>query len=453
MFDVPTSSRGDAAGSRRFWAVLGVILVAAVGLRVGYVLTVTRHDHHLYDATFYELEARAVADGRGFVDVFAKDRDRPAADHPPLTVLVLVPGALIPGASGELAMRLTIAALGVGVVALVALLARRVAGDAVGLLAGGIAAVYPNLWMSDGLLMSETIGSLLTTAILVLAYRVMRGTTNRLLLGLGLLCGLAMLARAELALLAPFIALPAILLGTRGDTVTRRLKRLAVTGATAVVVVGPWVGFNLARFEEPVTLSTNDGIALAMGSCDSVFYEPYVGYANLFCLGERPRGDQSEQSRVYRERALDYINDHLRRYPVVVLARVGRLWSVFKPGQTGELNVGEGRPEWASWLGVASLFVLAPFAAWGVVVSRRRKTAVWPLVVPLALVTAAAAFLTAGLPRYRAPAEPGIVVLAAIGAVALRGRSGLGGSRTSAQDAVADRPPGHEQHRLDGDPQ
>jgi hypothetical protein len=165
-----------------------------------------------------------------------------------------------------------------------------------------------------------------------------------------------------------------------------------------------------------------------------VFYEPYLGYANLLCLGERPEGDQSEQSRVYRERALDYVNNHLRRYPVVVLARIGRLWQVFEPGQTGELNVGEGRPEWASWLGVASLFVLAPFAVWGVVVSRRRKVAVWPLVVPLALVTVAAAFLTAGLPRYRAPAEPGFVVLAAIGAAAAATRvlSGRSGSRTPA---------------------
>src|SRR5439155_16622897 len=81
---------------RRFARALGIILFAALGLRVGYVLTVTRHDQHFYDALYYDAEARAIEDGRGFVDPFAVLQHRPAtptAAHPPLTSVVLVPAA------------------------------------------------------------------------------------------------------------------------------------------------------------------------------------------------------------------------------------------------------------------------------------------------------------------------------------------------------------------------
>ena len=65
-----------------------------------YVLTVTRHDTHFYDAAYYELEAGSLANGDGFVDPFAKLRDpdtqRGAVGrHAPLTSMILVPAALV----------------------------------------------------------------------------------------------------------------------------------------------------------------------------------------------------------------------------------------------------------------------------------------------------------------------------------------------------------------------
>src|SRR5436190_1511019 len=138
----------------RFARVLGLILFAALGLRFAYIVTVTRHDHRFYDATYYEAETRSIADGRGFTDpfLFGKTHLGPSAAHPPLIELVLVPAALV--SDDAIVMRFEMALLGVGVVAAIAFLGRAVAYYRVGHVAAAIAAAYPNLWMNDGLIMS-----------------------------------------------------------------------------------------------------------------------------------------------------------------------------------------------------------------------------------------------------------------------------------------------------------
>jgi hypothetical protein len=59
-----------SAGSRRFFAVLGIILIVATGVRVAYILGEAQGDEQFYDAAYYELQARAIVDGRGWVDPF-----------------------------------------------------------------------------------------------------------------------------------------------------------------------------------------------------------------------------------------------------------------------------------------------------------------------------------------------------------------------------------------------
>jgi hypothetical protein len=313
-------------------------------------------------------------------------------------------------------MRFEVALLGVGLVAAIALLARAIGGDRVGLVAAGIAAVYPNIWMNDGLIMSETLAMLLTVVALLLVYQILARPSLGRVAALGIVCGLAALTRAELVLYLPLLALPVVWLALRG-----RRRALLAAGAvvvlTTVAVVGPWVVYNLARFEEPVLVSTNDGTALLGSSCHDAYYGTHVGLWSLRCIGSTPPpGDESQVSRVYRDRAFDYIGDHLGRLPVVALARVGRLWSVWNPVDTVRFNEGEGRPAWASVAGMAALAVLVVAAVVGVLALRRRRVAVWPLLVPIVVVTFSAVVFY-GQPRLRAPAEPSIVVLAAVGVV------------------------------------
>jgi len=190
-----------------------------------------------------------------------------------------------------------------------------------------------------------------------------------------------------------------------------------IAGACVVV---PWVASNMVRFQEPTFISTGTGGALAAASCDGVYYGKFIGYyANCFTgPWPGPEFDESERDAAPRRVAREYIESHLDRLPIVVAARVGRLWAVFKPGQTTWLDWWlEGRGRAPSYIGLFSYYLLMPFAIVGVVVLRRRRVPILPL-LSVAVIATIAAAVTFGVTRYRAPAEVAIVVAAGVGASA-----------------------------------
>lgn len=421
------------SGSRRFFALLGIILVVAFGVRVAYVLGEAQNDERFYDAAYYELQARVLLDGHGYSDPFqflpgASHRATPAADHPPLTVFAIVPAMKAGDILGldaedtQLLIRFEIMLVGLSVVVLIGLIGRELAGDRTGLIAAGIAAVYPYLWVNDGLIMSEAFAALAVTSALLLLLRLLRRPSLGLALGLGAVCGCAALARAELILLAPLLGLP-LFVSFRADAWSRRFAIVGSIAAGAVLLVGPWVVFNLTRFDEPTFLSTNDGIAMLASNCDPSFYGSGTGLTALGrCIPKQaPAGDQSVVSRIYRNRAFDYMKEHKSRTPVVILARIGRDWGLYRPGDMLEWNQNEGRPKWITGLGMVFYYPLLAFAIGAVVVLRRRRTRQWPLLMPPLIVTLGTV-LAYGQTRFRVPAEPSLVVLAAVGIAALAAR-------------------------------
>jgi hypothetical protein len=289
--------------------------------------------------------------------------------------------------------------------------------DDVGLASAALAAVYPGLWISDGLLFSETVANLCLVAALLLALRALVQPRRAAVVALGCACGLAALARAELLLLVPLVALPAVLCGHEvGARVKPAIGLLVAAGA----VLAPWVVFNLVRFEEPVLLSTNIGHALAGSNCDITYYGDGIGLTNLFepCVPPRPEGDQSVLARSLQDRAVDYMREHPARVPVVMAARVGRSLSMFMPADMLWFNEPEGRERWATMLGLLAFYPVLALATGGSLVAwRRNRAAAWILVAPVVIVVVASA-LTYGQTRFRSPAEPGLVVLAALSAVA-----------------------------------
>ena len=77
---------------RRFWRILLLIVLAALALRVGYVLLAKRHEPALGDQIYYVAQANTLARGDGFTD--PRDGSQ-TAEHPPLTALVLTPTAWV----------------------------------------------------------------------------------------------------------------------------------------------------------------------------------------------------------------------------------------------------------------------------------------------------------------------------------------------------------------------
>ncbi|MFO7590738.1 MAG: glycosyltransferase family 39 protein [Acidimicrobiia bacterium] len=402
---------------RQFFRWLGGIGVAAFVLRVVYTVGHTApRDRSLYDSIYYGLQSKALVAGEGFVRPLT---DLANADHPPLTTLVIAPATWIFGLTTDtMAQRLTMSVVGTAAVVAIGFLGRAVRGPRVGLIAAGIAAVYPNLFMNDGIVMAESLAALFVALALWAAYRLrLTGSTGAAAV-LGVCCGFAALARAELILLAPALGIP-MLLGANRGAWRDWIRPVLTVGAVTALVVSPWVVRNLVVFEEPAFLSTGDGLVLTGANCDEVYEGPRIGFWSLACAGKSSKTeDAAVLSSRQRDAALDYMGEHLDRLPAVVAARVGRVWGIFRPVQTLRFSEFEGRSHAPAMSGLVMYWILAGLAIGGVVVQRRRRALVWPLLVPVALVTLIAA-VGYGTIRFRVPAEVSIVVLAAIALDAL----------------------------------
>jgi len=407
----------SAPSALRFGRWLGGIVMVAFALRVAYTVGQTApHDRSLYDSIYYLVQSQAVVAGEGFVRPFTALAN---ADHPPLTTLVITPATWLFGVTSDtMAQRLTMSIVGTGAVAAIGFLGRAVRGPRAGLVAAGIAAVYPNLFMNDGIVMGESLAALTVALAMWATYRLRTTGSIRAAVALGLCCGFAALARAELILLAPALAIP-MLLGANRAVWREWVRPVLAVGAVAALVVSPWVIRNLVIFEEPALLSTGDGLVLLGANCDEVYAGPRIGTWSVGCTGMAPRdADAAVLSGRQRDKARDYIGDHLGRVPAVVAARVGRVWGVFRPVQTVQFSELEGRPHAAAMAGLVMYWILAGLAVGGIVILRRGRAIVWPLLVPAALVTLITAFAYGTL-RFRVPAEVSIVVLAAVALDAL----------------------------------
>jgi 4-amino-4-deoxy-L-arabinose transferase-like glycosyltransferase len=431
---VPVSKRGFALG-------LTAIALAGFAIRVAFVVF-SRVQHlplGLGDSAFYSRGANLLADGRGFIDPFLLPAVRQSADHPPLyTMWLAIPSFVWPGhAATPTVHMIWSCVLGAGTVVVCGLAGREIAGPRVGLLAAALAAIYPNVWVHDGMLLSET-AALFTTAVLLLfAYRFLHAPSGWRAAWLGLWCGLAGLARPELVLALPLVLAPLVLLRRDRPWKQRLLWLGAGTLATAICI-GPWLGYNLSRFDRPVYMSDNFGSTLGAANCKATYYGADIGYKNYDCARVLAQHftrtvphwstlDESERDFVFRKAALTYIKAHEQRVPFEVAARWVRIAGLYHPTQEIDDNTFLlKQPEWLGYLLLVSYYVMAVLAIIGAVVMRRRSIAIWPLVaIPVIVLLSVA--VTFAQTRYRAPAEIAFVLAAAVaidaGITAVRRRS------------------------------
>jgi 4-amino-4-deoxy-L-arabinose transferase-like glycosyltransferase len=397
----------------RLWLV--VITAVGAAWRIGYLVVAKLGTPLLLnDSLYFSIQAGRNSEGDWFREGLT---NLPGAEHGPLTPLYLTPWSLGSGDNVDW-QRFGTTLLGIATIAVIGLAGRRLAGPRVGLVAAGIAAVYPNLWINDSLVMSETLALLLVSLALLVALDLDRRPGPWRAVLLGVIVGLATLTRSELGLLA--VGFAGLAWWRAAGTPRRALQPVLVLLATALTVA-PWVVYNAGRFERTVLLSTNDGTTLLGANCPRT-YEVDVGGWDIRCLDAVPTNDTIDASLRSAERrdvAVDYVRDHLGRVPVVVLARVGRALDVYGLGSLVALDRGEEKAEWAVWAGIVCWWLLAIAAIFGwrrLGVDEITRRSRWWLAVPL-LTVVVTTIVFYGAHRIRAPAEPAVVLLAAVAAV------------------------------------
>jgi hypothetical protein len=238
---------------------------------------------------------------------------------------------------------------------------------------------------------------------------------------------------------------------------------VATTLAMIAVVLAPWVVRNQTTFDAFVPLSNNSGSVARGANCDAAYEGQFKGLwvtnvsldgtegdpARAGCFeGFGISTDSPNEAQVaarLRAEGVTYAREHLGELPGVMVARVGRTVGLYRFEQQTNFAAAEGRNVTWERRGTRGFQLLAVVGLTGAVVALVRRRFPWRralLLVPPAAVLAVVA-ITYGNPRFRAAAEPAIVVLAALAVIDAAGwrggqkaGAGGGGVATSGPDSA-----------------
>lgn len=273
VLDPGAAAAGDTVGRvRRGLDARAVLVLVAIALlvRIVYCLTILRHYTPISDASDYYKIAVSFSQGHGISTTFPFGYAHATAFRPPLFPALLGAVFWVTGPSLGVAEAVNVV-LGCTVVALLAILTARHAGRRAGLIAGGLACVYPPLLANDGPPLTEPLALvLLLSALLALG--------RRRVLVAGLAVGALVLTRPSAQLLVLVVGVWLLLaVGWR---------RTAVFAVAVGVVVLPWVARNEVVYGKPVLVTSNgfnlaaawSDIALAQGKPADPVYDPRFAF-------------------------------------------------------------------------------------------------------------------------------------------------------------------------------
>jgi hypothetical protein len=190
-----------------------------------------------------------------------------------------------------------------------------------------------------------------------------------------------------------------------------------------LAVMSPWVLFNLSRFDETVILSNGLDIVIPTDNCESTYQGPLVAYWDIECAQDAidkaeqrfPDADESVLNAEIRRIGVDFIKDNKRRAAEVAVLRELRVLGIYKPLQQMRLDhFPEGKDRAFAVLSWINYYALLPFSMAGLVITaRRQRILAFIYAAPIATALTAVA-ISAGITRYRASADPILVILAAV---------------------------------------
>ena len=248
------------ASIREHVALLAVVVSLGFALRLAWVAFTQWEPLPDDDAFRYQFAAKSLVNGEGYVHL----NGAATAFWPPGYPLLLATAYRFLGESIAVAQFMNVI-FGTATVGLTYLIGRRTLGPAPALVGAGIVAFFPSLIFFTGVTLSETTFtflSLLGIYLLIIEAKQGQERDLRLLIGAGLVLGLATLTRGQ-ALLLPLVMVPFWL--RLGLTRPLIFERLVAVVLGIGLIVAPWTIRNAAELDAPVFISTNAGVDLWIG--------------------------------------------------------------------------------------------------------------------------------------------------------------------------------------------
>ncbi|HYH58117.1 MAG TPA: glycosyltransferase family 39 protein [Thermoleophilaceae bacterium] len=402
--------------SRDARIVLGLTAVALLA-RVAFVLAIDRDSFGFADPAFYHYAASTLASGDGYLDLGGA----PSARWPPGYPFFLAPFYAVFG-SDALVGELVNAVLGAASVPLLFLLARRLFGRREALIAAAVLALFPGQILYADLLLAETLYGfwLLLFFLLLSAVPPERRWPA---LAVGAAIGVLALTRSE----GVFLAIPALAVWWPQLARPVLLRRAALLAAGMALVIGSWTVRNAIQLDAFIPIAHNGGQTLWSGHNPGATGGPTYpthGYLPQTDDPESPEAAQ-EIDRFLRNEALEFIVEHPRRELELIplkLIHLNRGDGAIVQPWLNNVAAGDERPVRGNAYVVlttildAAYYVLLALTLIAVVLFRR---AMWAQpVLRGVLVLGIVAMVLYGLvffgnPRYRAPLEPLMIMLAA----------------------------------------
>jgi len=411
-------------------AQVALVIAIALALRLAWALITQWHPDALQqdDAYFYDFTARALANGRGYIGPGGDA----TASWPPGYPLLLSTAYVLFGRHVIVARLLNVA-LGAATVWLVYLIGRRLFGHRPALLAAGIVACFPSLIFYTGVTLSEitfTFLALLAVYLLIVegnhdseSEPQHRNAKSALLLGAGLVLGMATLTRGQ----ALFLQLVFVPFWLRSGATWKRIgQKLAVLAVGMALIVTPWTIRNAIQLHAPVPISTNAGVDFWIGHNESATGK--YDYSVAFRLGVEVALSHPELSGTARDvransagfrKGLEFAATHPARELVLPFEKF--FWLYYSDIDAVRWNEGRGLQKFLPGLvreGLLALSDVYYFAVAGLaVISMRRwfsdRDAGRLLLISLVAYWIFVHLVFFGSPRFHAPIMPIAGLLAA----------------------------------------
>jgi 4-amino-4-deoxy-L-arabinose transferase-like glycosyltransferase len=420
--EIGAPARTGISGTwRRLAKPLPVLCALALLVRLAVVFA-TPHFIPATDAADYDKIAVYLADHGGFPSSELAPHGGPTAFREPVWPLVLAGSYELSGTTAQAQARWRVgrvleAVLGVLVVALMYLIARRLWGRRIALLTGAIAVVYPPLLLVNSSLMSESvyIPLVLGAVLASLVHRESRGVRWAVLAGV--LLGLTALGRSNgIALLLPIL----LLVWPRPRRSWPALRSPLIVLAATLATLAPWTIRNAEVFRRLIPISTDSGYAVAgtynslaqtRGDFPAMWVPPVVQMQQA--LRRHPADDEAELSNHLDTIGIDYIKAHPSSLVKTAVWSGLRMLDLTGTRLERVAATGEAYPPRLAELSVYAFWLIGLLALAGALTpaARRAPPALWgcPVVIFLS------SLLFIGTTRYRSPADPFILMLAALG--------------------------------------